>query len=158
MELVLQAKKLGYTALALTDHDNLAGAMDFARTARAWGVQPITGAEITLADGHHLTLLAESPQGYRNLSRLLTRANLSNPRGEPRVNAAWLPEHAEGLIALSGCRKGEVPALVEAGDRRGAWEAADRYRAVFGRESFFLELQDNLSFTDEPRIEAMVKL
>src|SRR3972149_1141353 len=85
LELVLQAKQLGYTALALTEHDNPAG------------------AEIPLADGHHLTLLAESPRGYANLSRLLTKANLSCPRGQPRVDFDWLPEHAEGLIALSGC-------------------------------------------------------
>ncbi|HEY7270122.1 MAG TPA: PHP domain-containing protein, partial [Dehalococcoidia bacterium] len=84
IELALQASKLGYRALALTDHDNLAGAMEFARAAKAWGVRPITGAEVTLAGGHHLTLLAESPKGYANLSRLLTRANLGNPRGEPR--------------------------------------------------------------------------
>jgi error-prone DNA polymerase len=158
LELVLQARQLGYTALALTDHDNLAGAMEFARTAKEWGLQPITGAEITLDDGHHLTLIAETPRGYANLSRLLTRANLSNPRGEPRVDPAWLPEHAEGLIALSGCRKGEVPALVEADDLRGARATADHLRAVFGRDGFFLELQDNLSFTDQPRIEAMVRL
>jgi error-prone DNA polymerase len=158
IELALQASRLGYAAIALTDHDNLAGAMEFARACKEWGVRPITGAEITLSDGHHLTLLAESPRGYANLSRLLTRANLENPRGRPRVDPGWLPEHAEGLIALSGCRKGEVPALVEAGDLRGAKEAAERLKAVFGRGSFFLELQDNLSFTDEPRIAALVRL
>jgi error-prone DNA polymerase len=158
LELVLRAKKLGYTALALTDHDNLAGAMEFARTAKAWGVQPITGAEVTLTTGHHLVLLAESQRGYGNLSRLLTRANLENPRGRPRVDPAWLPEHAAGLIALSGCRKGEVPSLVEAGDLAGAAAAADRLRSIFGRDGFFLELQDNLSFPDEPRIRALVEL
>ena len=63
LELVLQARTLGYPALALTDHDGLAGAMEFARTAKEWGVQPIIGAEVTLRDGTHLTLLAEIPRG-----------------------------------------------------------------------------------------------
>ncbi|HWO73838.1 MAG TPA: PHP domain-containing protein, partial [Dehalococcoidia bacterium] len=179
LELVLRARQLGYPALALTDHDNLAGALEFARTAKSWGVRPITGAEITIANqaigqpGHraitqrhsrprarefHLTLLAETPRGYANLSRLLTRANLNSPRGEPRVRFEWLAEHAEGLIALSGCRKGEVAILVEEGDLRAAREAAARYRDVFGRESFFIELQDNLAYEDQPRNEGLVAL
>ncbi len=127
-ELVHWAKALGYTALALTDHDSLAGAMLFAQEAKAEGLQSITGAEVTLADGAHLTLLCETPRGYANLSRLLTRANLESPRGEPRTRFEWLAEHAEGLIALSGCRKGEVAALAERGELRAAGEAAGRYR------------------------------
>src|SRR3990170_2653595 len=133
LELVLQARKLGYGALALTDHDNLAGAMEFARTAKLWGLKPITGAEVTLRGGHHLTLLAGTPQGYANLSRLLTAANLANPRGSPVIDFEAFAGQADGLIALSGCRKGEVTALVEAGETRRAREAADRYRGVFGR-------------------------
>jgi error-prone DNA polymerase len=158
LEIVLQAKMLGYQALALTDHDNLAGAMEFARTATAWGIKAITGAEITLTDGSHLTLLAETPRGYANLSRMLSRANLSSPRGQSSVRFEWLADHAEGLIALSGCRKGEVPRLVEAGDLRKARYAAESYRSVFGRESFFIELQDNLVYEDQPRNEALVSL
>ncbi len=82
-ELVLQAKAFGYPALALTDHNGLYGAMEFARAARAWGIQPITGAEVTLTSGHHLTLLAETRQGYANLCRMLTRAHLDNERLDP---------------------------------------------------------------------------
>ena len=88
------------------------------RPAKKAELQAIIGAEITLSDGAHLTLLCETPRGYANLSRLLSRANLNSPRGEPRVRFEWLAEHAEGLIALSGCRKGEVAALAEA--RRAA--------------------------------------
>ena len=153
----LQRVALGYRALALTDHDSLAGAMLFAQAAKELGLQAIIGAEITLEAStppaepggnvmklrdssrsipgsagqdafrgnvraprvetrgieiqtHHLTLLCETPRGYANLSRLLSRANLGSPRGEPRVRFEWLAEHAEGLIALSGCRKGEVAA------------------------------------------------
>ncbi|MCH7578512.1 MAG: PHP domain-containing protein, partial [Chloroflexi bacterium] len=75
-ELVLRTRELGYQALALTDHNGLHGAMEFAQCARAWGLRPITGAEITLANGHHLTLLCETQRGYANLCRLLTRAYL----------------------------------------------------------------------------------
>src|SRR3990172_3168154 len=91
LELVLRAKELGYSALALTDHDSLAGAMQFAQAAKAWDLQPVIGAEVTLMDDSHLTLLCETPRGYANLSRLLTRANLGSPRGNPSVGLEWLP-------------------------------------------------------------------
>jgi len=71
--LVLRARELGYEALALTDHEGLHGSMEFAQCARAWGLKPITGAEVTLSHGHHLTLLCESQHGYANLCRLLHR-------------------------------------------------------------------------------------
>ncbi len=183
VELVMRARELGYSALALTDHDSLAGAMQFAQAASAEDLQGIIGAEVTLAAGtedrvqsaelthrvagtqnsalctlSHLTLLCETPRGYANLSRLLSRANLSSPRGEPRVRFEWLAEHAEGLIALSGCRKGEVAALVERGDIREAREAAARYRDVFGRDGYFIELQDNLVYEDEERNQALVAI
>ncbi len=158
LELVLQARQLGYPALALTDHNSLAGAMQFAQAAKAWDVQPIIGSEVRLSDESHLTLLCETPRGYANLSRLLTRANLSSPRGEPRVSFEWLAEHADGLIALSGCRKGEIAASAERGELHAAREAAGRYRDVFGARSFFIELQDNLVYEDQPRNEALVAL
>jgi error-prone DNA polymerase len=157
-DLVMQARRLGYPTLALTDHDSLAGAMQFAQAGKAWGVQAIIGAEITLTDESHLTLLCETPRGYANLSRLLTRANLSSSRGEPRVRFEWLAEHAGGLIALSGCRKGEVSALAEQGDLRAAREAAERYCDVFGAGSYFIELQNNLVYEDEERNESLVAL
>src|SRR5690606_30462399 len=127
-ELVLWAKALGYTALAVTDHDSLAGAMQFAKSATAWGIQPIIGAEVTVVGGTgneeqgtgsgsaqqrlrrhaaggqaeaHLTLLCGTRRGCANRRRVLTRARRGSPRGEPRVRFDWLAEHAEGLIALS---------------------------------------------------------
>ena len=157
-ELIAQAKARGYRALALTDHDSLAGAMQFAQAAKAEEMQAIIGAEVTLTDGSHLTLLCERPQGYANLSRLLTRANLNSPRGQPRTRFEWLAEHAEGLIALSGCRKGEVASLVEAGELRQARETALRYRGVFGDANFYIELQDNLVYEDQERNEGLVAL
>src|SRR5919204_5692405 len=74
-ELVVRAAELGYEALALTDHDGLCGSLEFAHAAKYFGVRPITGAEVTLADGAHVTLLVETPQGYANLCRLLTAAH-----------------------------------------------------------------------------------
>jgi error-prone DNA polymerase len=147
-EIVLRALELGYDALALTDHDGLHGAMEFAQCARAWGLKPITGAEITLASRHHLTLLCESQPGYANLCRILTHAHLDHDRGEPRVEPQVLAKHTEGLIALSGCRKSEIASLVAAGRYREAEQAAERYLRMYGRENFFIELQSNLVYGD----------
>ncbi|MCH8066412.1 MAG: error-prone DNA polymerase [Chloroflexi bacterium] len=173
LELVLQARTLGYPALALTDHDGLAGAMEFARTAKEWGVQPIIGAEVTLRpsprpsatslpEGEgtgvraHLTLLAETPRGYANLSRLLSTAHLNSPRNEPAPDPTELDGHTEGLIALSGCRDGQVPRLVAADDYDGARQAAGHYLELFGRDSFFIELQQNLVHGDTSRNRRLV--
>ena len=112
-ELVARAVELGYPSLALTD-TNLCGALDFARTANSLGIQPITGGEITLNDGSHLTLLAQTRKGYSNLSRLFTCAN-SSDRKDPHLDPAFLPEYAEGITLLSGCRDGKVPSLVSQG-------------------------------------------
>ena len=158
LELVLQARTLGYPALALTDHDGLAGAMEFAQTAKEWDVQPIIGAEVTFRDSSHLTLLAETPRGYANLSRLLSTAHLSSPRGEPALDPQELDGNTEGLIALSGCREGVVPRLVAAHDLPGAQQAASRYVELFGRDNFFIELQDNLVYGDQPRNRGLVVL
>lgn len=157
-ELVLRAREMGYEALALTDHDGLHGAMEFAQCARAWGLRPITGAELTLANGHHLTLLCETQRGYANLCRILTHAHLDHERGEPRVELDVLARHTEGLIALSGCRRGEVPSLVARGRYREAEEAARRYMRWFGPDNFFVELQNNLVYGDAPRNRALADL
>ena len=132
--------------------------MEFAQCARAWGVRPITGAEITLADDHHLTLLCETPRGYANLCRLLTHAHLDHERGKPSVELDVLARHTEGLIALSGCRRGEIPSLVAAGKHREAEAAARRYAEWFGPESFFLELQSNLVYGDVRRNRTLAEL
>jgi error-prone DNA polymerase len=157
-EMVLRALELGYGALALTDHDGLHGAMEFAQCARAWGLKPITGAEITLANGGHLTLLCESQRGYANLCRILTHAHLDHERGKPCVEPQVLAQHAEGLIALSGCRKGEIASLIASGRHREAEQVAERYLRMFGRESFFIELQNNLVHGDVRRNRTLAEL
>jgi error-prone DNA polymerase len=157
-ELVLRALELGYGSLALTDHDGLHGAMEFAQCARAWGLKPITGAEITLASGRHLTLLCEDARGYANLCRIISHAHLDHERGSPCVEPGLLARHTSGLIALSGCRNGEVPALIAQGDYRQAEERAREYARIFGSSNFFLELQSNLVYGDLRRNHQLTEL
>src|SRR6187431_1687277 len=108
-ELAARAAELGYQALALTDHDGIYGSLEFAHAAKAFGVRPITGAEVTLDEGSHVTLLVESTQGYSNLCRLLTAAHArtrdGNELAPPALDRALLAELNEGLVCLSGCAR-----------------------------------------------------
>ena len=148
-DLVATAHELGYSALALTDHNGLYGSMTFAQAAKSLGLQAITGAEVTLLDeieGAHLTLLAETPQGYANLCRLLTEAHLGADRLDPRLAFDSLAARQEGLIVLSGCRRdGLLPRTLEAdgGGLAAARRLAERCKDVFGKDRFFVELQRN---------------
>ncbi len=143
-ELVARAAEAGLPALALTDHDGLSGAVRWHRLCRAAGIKPILGAEATMEDGSHLTLLARDRRGYANLCGLLTQAHLEHERREPRVTIPSLARWAEGLICLSGCRRGRVRALVRRGAGDQAEEYARRLLGLFGREGFFIELQHDL--------------
>jgi error-prone DNA polymerase len=162
-EMVDRATSLGYTALAITDHDNLYGAMEYARAAKERGLRPITGCEFTLeaADGErpsHLTVLAESVEGYRNICRILSMAYQQFSKDEPRTKKEWLFEHSEGLIVLSGCRESEIARLVAAGEREGAQRVANEYRERFGAEHFYIELQHHDVFGDTQQVAAMAEL
>ena len=167
VELAGTAAEQGHQALALTDHDGLHGAMEMARALRPLGVRPITGAEVTLDDGSHLTLLCESRTGYTNLCRLLTAAHWHTRRWaregwsepvalveqgrrpgqdpldeEPSVSMEDVERHADGLVCLSGCaRDGAVAARIEAGDHPGAAAVARRLLSAFGAERFRIEIQ-----------------
>jgi error-prone DNA polymerase len=139
-ELAAQAAELGYAALALTDHDGLYGSLEFAHAAKAFGVRPITGAEVTLAGGAHVTLLVESSRGYANLCRLLTEAHrhtrLPGREAEllpPSLEQALLEELNEGLVCLSGCARHGLAVHDP--------NAAARLAAAFGRDRFYVELQ-----------------
>jgi error-prone DNA polymerase len=140
-ELAARAAELGYAALALTDHDGLYGSLEFAHAAKAFSVRPITGAEVTLSAGSHITLLVESRRGYGNLCRLLTAAHAGTRRPgkegreplPPSVPLELVTELSEGLVCLSGCaRRG-----LGANDPNAAAQLAH----AFGRERFFVELQ-----------------
>jgi error-prone DNA polymerase len=166
-ELLARAGELGYDALALTDHDGMYGAMEFAQEAIRRGIRPITGAEVTLSNGYHLTLLAESQRGYANLCRLISATH-----GTP-YTAGVAPNHTpeigldpgyfahaplEGLIALTGCGRGTVPSLVQAGERAEAKAAARGLVQWFGRANVFIELQQNLVYGDTARNAALSDL
>ncbi len=168
-ELIGCAREFGYRALACTDHDNLFGALEFARLCREAGIKPITGAELTVSpDGgttrHHLTLLCRTREGYGNLCRLLSLVNgLDLPTQEERERCRldpWLPlsevgRHADGLLCLTGCRQAEIPQLVAAGREREAEAALRRLISWFGWHSVFVEVQDNLVFGDRRRNHAL---
>ena len=143
-QLVLQAYRLGYPALALTDHNGVYGSMSFAQAAVQLGIQAITGAEITLLDGSHVTLLAETQQGYSNLCRLITEAHLDREdRHDPRLDFSSLERLHKGIIALSGCRTGLLPNILLREGYTAARRFAARCRCIFGPHRFFVELQRN---------------
>src|SRR6058998_2880958 len=113
-ELLAEAHRLGYPALALTDRNGIYGSLAFAHAAQPLGLQAITGAEVTLTDGSHLILLAETAQGYTNLCRLLTEAHLGAERHDPRLPLPSLEARHDGLIILSGSRRdGLLPRTLE---------------------------------------------
>ncbi|MDE2664456.1 MAG: DNA polymerase III subunit alpha [Gemmatimonadota bacterium] len=179
-ELAARALELGYPALALTDHDGLYGSMEFAQFARAHGLQPITGAELTLASPFaaagdvpagtsggraptergaetgdcHVTVLAENAAGYANLCRLITQAHMESPRREPRLDLAALLERPEGLILLTGCRRSPLLAALERGTDE-AERLAARLRDAFGPGNLFVELQNNAVHGDLARGRAL---
>src|SRR6476660_8366789 len=139
-ELAIRAADLGYDALALTDHDGVYGSLEFALAAKAFDVRPITGAEVTLADGSHVTLLVESAVGYANLCRLLTAAHAGTRIPgkerellEPALEQAELEQRNEGLVCLSGCARHGLAVRSP--------NAAARLAKAFGRDRFFVELQ-----------------
>jgi error-prone DNA polymerase len=139
-ELAVRAAALGYDAVALTDHDGLSGSLAFAHAAREAGVRPITGCEITLEGGAHLTLLCEDRRGYANLCRLITAAHARDRRA-PEASLEQVIRHADGLHCLSGCaRHGAVARLVSAGRLGEAEALARRLRDAFGRDRFSIEL------------------
>ena len=141
--IVERAVELGLSAVAITDHDGLYGAVRMATAGRRAGLRIIIGAEVSDADGHHLTLLARTAEGYANLSHLLSQAQLAGTKGQARLDPSALAERADGLICLSGCRQGEIQSCLLAGQRDEALEAARRHLSVFGRDGFFIELQNH---------------
>ncbi len=157
-ELLLRAKELGYPALAITDHDNLCGAMEFAQQARSMDIHPIIGAEVTLKGGAHLTLLSETAKGYSNLCRLISYAHVTAERREPQLDPRFIADHAEGLIALSGCSKGEIPRLLTESRYAEARATAREYLEWFGGGNFYLEMQQNLVYGDTPRNRLLIEL
>jgi DNA polymerase III alpha subunit len=156
--LVTRAADLGVDALALTDHDAVYGAVAFVGAAEAHGIRPILGAELTLADGHHLTLLVENEAGWRNLCTLISRSQMNAPKGQAALPPGDLTGHTDGLICLSGCRRGPIAAALLRWDRAAAFRAARMLRDLFGVERCWVELQHHLRKDDCALTDNLVSL
>ena len=156
--LVDHAVKLGFPALAITDHGVMHGAIDFYQLAKKKGLKPLLGFEAYVAPGsrlekktraggrdayQHLLLLARNEAGYRNLMRLTTAAHLEGFYYKPRIDKELLEQHREGLIVSSGCLASEIPELIAKDELARARDAIDWFKQVFGPENFYLELQNH---------------
>jgi DNA polymerase-3 subunit alpha len=156
-KLVQRVKELGMPAVAMTDHGNIFGAVHFVNAAKAAGIKPIVGCELYVCkkDDHniertppegdtynHLLVLAENEEGYRNLAKITSEASLRGFYYKPRVSKKFLAEHSKGLIGLSGCLKGEVAERLMEDKYEAARNAASSYSDIFGKDNFFLEIQD----------------
>ena len=150
------AHAAGHTAVAITDHGSLYGAVRFYKACVAQGIRPIIGCEVYVArrsrfdkegkqdtSGYHLILLAKNETGYRNLIKMVSLGYTEGFYSRPRVDKELLRAHHEGLIALSACVAGEIPSLVLEGDMAGAEALAIEMRDVFGADSFYLEVQNH---------------
>lgn len=171
LQLIEQVKKLGQTAVALTDHGVMYGVMPFYHAANAAGIQPIIGCEVYVAqrtrhdrehqlDGksYHLVLLCENLQGYQNLVKLVSYASIEGFYRKPRVDWELLQKYHTGLICLSGCLAGEIPRLLLEGEYEKAKETALRYAQLFGPEHYFLEIQNHGIKAEQQSMLQLVRL
>lgn len=156
-DLVSAAKTYAMPSLAITDHGNMFGAIEFYRKAKDAGIKPILGIEAYVAPKsrfdktpketketlYHLTLLVENSEGYQNLLKLTSAAYLEGFYRKPRVDKELLNNNSKGIICLSGCMKSEVNLHIINRQHKEAVKAASEYKEIFGRDNFFLELQDN---------------
>ncbi len=163
-DLMKRVKDLGQSAVAITDHGVMYGAVDFYRAAKREGIKPIIGCEVYVAprgrtdrvheldaEARHLILLCRNEVGYRNLCYLDSCAFLEGFYIKPRIDKELLFQHCEGLIALSACQSGEIPRLLLNGDYEGAKAAALEMREHFGPDGYYLELQDH-GLPEDPEI------
>jgi DNA polymerase-3 subunit alpha len=155
-ELMKKAAEFKMPAVAITDHGNLFGAIEFFQEAQRAGVKPIIGCEAYVAPGshkdrpgtrrdsaYHFTLLAENETGYRNLVKLITAAHLDGFHYAPRIDKELLSAHAAGLIGLSGCLAGEINSAIQANNLEKARQSAAEYRDILGSKNFFVEMHDH---------------
>jgi len=173
-DLVDLAKKFNMPAMAITDHGNMYGAIEFYKLAKASGIKPIIGVEAYMTAGsrldrmvenstgkryYHLTLLAKNLQGYKNLMKLVTISNLEGYYYKPRIDKEILRKYSDGIIALSGCLGGELSQSIIRNNMEKAQEIVKEYQNIFGKENYFLEIQCHPSVEDDKRVrEALIKL
>lgn len=152
-ELIAYAKELGMDSLAITDHGVMYGAVEFYQECTKAGIKPIIGCEVYLAKGshldmtektrYHLILLAENDIGYHNLMRIVSKGQLEGFYYKPRVDKDILRTYSEGIICLSACIAGEVPRLINSGNMDGARRCVQEYIDIFGKDNYFLEIQNH---------------
>ncbi|MEX2145065.1 MAG: DNA polymerase III subunit alpha [Candidatus Spechtbacterales bacterium] len=162
-ELLDHIKKMGMDSIAITDHGNLYGAIEFYQKAKKRDIKPIIGCEIYVTQDmrdkqpgasqngnyDHLVVLAENNEGYRNLIKLVTKSNLEGFYYKPRVDKNLLREHANGLIALSGCLGGELSRALDGNDTEKAKSIALEYADIFGKNNYFIEIQQHLNTPEQ---------
>ncbi|WP_158748761.1 DNA polymerase III subunit alpha [Acidobacterium sp. S8] len=153
-KLVNRVADIGQSAVAITDHGNIYGAVHFFDAAKKRGIKPILGCELYICkkddhradpqgdDYNHLLVLAESEEGYRNLVRITSESSLHGFYRKPRISKKYLAEHSEGLVGFSGCLAGELCENLMAGKYEAARSTAAQYQDIFGKGNFFLEIQD----------------
>jgi len=163
-KLVKRVSEIGQQAVAMTDHGNIYGTVEFMDEAEKAGIKPIVGCELYICkkDDHrappegdtynHLLVLAENEEGYKNLIKITSEASLNGFYYKPRISKQFLAEHSKGLIGLSGCLAGEVAEHLMANSYEKACQSAAAYREIFGKENFFLEIQDHQGLDEERRI------
>jgi len=173
-EIPKRAAALGMSAIAVTDHGNMLGTIEFYSAAKSAGVKPIIGIETYVcehsrfekrdgkANTGHMVLLARNATGYKNLLKLASKASLEGFYYHPRVDHDLLAEHAEGIIALTACIGGEIPKLIRAGDLERAKSLCCWYQELYGRDGFYLELQDHntpqrLLYPDQPKVNEVLR-
>ena len=156
-DLMKKVTENGMPAVAMTDHGNMYGAIEFYQAAQKAGVKPIVGCEVYMAPGSmidksassardaafHFTLLAKDFVGYSNLVKLVSAAHLEGFHYKPRIDKELLAKHSAGLIGMSACLKGEINVAIQAGDLKKAQKSAGEFVDIFGRENFYLELHDH---------------
>lgn len=167
-DLIARAKELGHEHLALTDHGNMYGALEFYKQCNKAGIKPIIGCEVYVAsrsrhdkevrfdqERNHLILLAENNAGYQNLLQLVTKANLEGYYYKPRVDWEILKMHSEGIICMSACLGGQIQQAILQDDIKRAREVTEFYLDCFGRGNFFMEIQ-NHNLDDEKKVNPML--
>ena len=156
-DLMKKVVDCGMPAVAMTDHGNMYGAIEFYQRAEKAGVKPIIGCEVYMAPGSmidksassardaafHFTLLAKDLRGYSNLVKLVSAAHLEGFHYKPRIDKELLAKHSAGLIGMSACLKGEINVAIQAGELNKAEKSAREFVDIFGRDNFYLELHDH---------------
>lgn len=169
-EMVKKAKEFGQPAMALTDHGNMMGIIDFFTAAEKAKIKPLIGCEVYLTkqsrsiknkenEYYHLVLIAKNHKGYENLLVMVSEGSLTGFYSKPRVDYDLLEKHSEGLIALSACVGGEIPQAIMAGDYNLAKEIALNYERLFGKDHFYLEIQHHPGITEQEMVNnALIKM